>query len=187
VFEVDVFPELLSMALSALRECPIVDVILLVAEHALLTHPPKASPVLVAFGALQAEVNPRERKSFMEVLSILPPFLGVALCTVGSQRSFMRILVTGVTGLCGHFWHLVPRHQTVGLESKAVPRGEMTLGALEPSVLTEQGITRRGMVKGFPLRKVRHSVTTRTGLLIESCMELVLVNVFMAGLTVLSV
>lgn len=81
------------MALTAVRECSVVDIVFLVAEGAILAHAFKSSPVFVAFGATQCLVNAVEREVLMEVLRLFPGGFVMAFRAGSSEFPSMHVFV----------------------------------------------------------------------------------------------
>jgi hypothetical protein len=92
-----VFPEVLTMAVTAVRQHAAVNVIFLMALITVLRLSGKLTPVPMALVAIHCEVNAFKREAAMEISRHFPAFFDVAVRTAIAKFTFVYILMAAAT------------------------------------------------------------------------------------------
>lgn len=83
------------MALTAVWQRAVVNIVFLVTEFAVVAHAGEMALIPVAFGAFEAVVHAREFKVLVEIAGFFPSLLGMAFRASGSELALVYVLVAG--------------------------------------------------------------------------------------------
>ena len=93
MFKFRVFPELLAVTISAVRQGAIVDVILLMAHQAVAAHAGEFTAIHVAFRAAERVVHSRQREVLVKITGLVPIFFIVAFDTTVAELTIVHVFM----------------------------------------------------------------------------------------------
>jgi hypothetical protein len=94
VMEEGIFPELLTMAFTAIRQHTPVHIVLLVTLRASLRFSSKPSSVAMTLDAVEVEMHAIQSEIAVEISRHFPAPLAVATCTLFSEFTLVYVFVT---------------------------------------------------------------------------------------------